>query len=97
MSAKAHFLRLTLRLLAAPIAAIYCSVAGNPLLSKHSPNGRSWLPSANTGNYAVLYMSPSAIFKVTSRLTAYPNGNANATKGNHQFPGELGDNFNSPF
>jgi hypothetical protein len=52
------------------------------------------------GNHAVLYESPGAIFKVTSRLTplaAYPIGNANATNGNHQFLGELGYNFNRPF
>lgn len=50
-----------------------------------------------TGNHAAGYLSPGGIFKVTSRLTAYAAyqiGNANLSKGNHQFLWELGYNFN---
>jgi hypothetical protein len=50
-----------------------------------------------TGNHSAGYMNPGAIFKVTSKLTvyaAYQIGNANVSKGNHQFLWELGYNFN---
>ena len=50
-----------------------------------------------TGNNAVGYVNPGAIFKITSKLTAYAAyqiGNTGVTKGNHQFLWELGYNFN---
>jgi hypothetical protein len=50
-----------------------------------------------TGNQAVGYVNSGAIFKLTSKLTlygAYQVGNANVTKGNHQFLWEIGYNFN---
>ena len=50
-----------------------------------------------TGNHAVGYVNPGAIFKLTSKLTvyaAYQIGNADVSKGNHQFLWELGYNFN---
>ena len=50
-----------------------------------------------TGNHSAGYVNPGAIFKVTSKLTAYAAyqiGNANVTNGNHQFLWELGYNFN---
>lgn len=50
-----------------------------------------------TGNTAVGYVNPGAILKLTAKLTlygAYQIGNANVTKGNHQFLWEIGYNFN---
>jgi len=50
-----------------------------------------------TGNHAAGYVNPGAIFKVTSKLTAYAAyqiGNAGVTAGNHMFLYELGYNFN---
>lgn len=50
-----------------------------------------------TGNHAAGYVNPGAIIKLTPKLTAYAAyqiGNANLTKGNHQFLWELGYNFN---
>jgi hypothetical protein len=50
-----------------------------------------------TGNHAVGYVNPGIIYKVTSKVTlygAYQIGNANVTKGNHQFLWEIGYNFN---
>ncbi len=50
-----------------------------------------------TGNQAVGYVNPGAIYKLTSKLTlygAYQIGNANLTRGNHQFLWEIGYNFN---
>jgi len=50
-----------------------------------------------TGNHTAGYVNPGVIVKVTSRLTgyaAYQIGNADLTKGNHQFLWELGYNFN---
>ncbi len=50
-----------------------------------------------TGNNATGYVNPGAIIKITSKLTgyaAYQIGNAEVTKGNHQFLWELGYNFN---
>jgi hypothetical protein len=50
-----------------------------------------------TGNQADGYVNPGINYKLTSKLTlygAYQIGNANVTKGNHQFLWELGYNFN---
>jgi hypothetical protein len=50
-----------------------------------------------SGNQAVGYVNTGAIFKLTSKLTlygAYQIGNADVTKGNHQFLWEIGYNFN---
>ncbi|MGB7234091.1 MAG: hypothetical protein WA853_01660 [Candidatus Acidiferrum sp.] len=50
-----------------------------------------------SGNHAAGYVNPGAIIKLTPKLTAYAAyqiGNANLTKGNHQFLWELGYNFN---
>ena len=50
-----------------------------------------------TGNQADGYVNPGVTYKLTSELTlygAYQIGNANVTKGNHQFLWELGYNFN---
>jgi hypothetical protein len=50
-----------------------------------------------TGNQSVGYVNPGLIYKATAKLTlyaAYQIGNANVTKGNHQFLWEIGYNFN---
>jgi hypothetical protein len=50
-----------------------------------------------TGNNAVGYVNPGVIVKATSRISlygAYQIGNADVTKGNHQFLWEFGYNFN---
>ena len=50
-----------------------------------------------TGKQAVGYVNAGAIIKLNSKLTlyaAYQIGNAGVTKGNHQFLGEIGYNFN---
>jgi hypothetical protein len=50
-----------------------------------------------TGNQAVGYVNPGAIWKLTSKLTlytAYQIGNSGVTNGNHQFLWEFGYNFN---
>lgn len=50
-----------------------------------------------TGNQADGFVNPGVNYKLTSKLTlygAYQIGNANVTKGNHQFLWELGYNFN---
>jgi hypothetical protein len=50
-----------------------------------------------TGNQANGYVNPGANYKLTSKLTlygAYQIGNADVSKGNHQFLWELGYNFN---
>ena len=50
-----------------------------------------------TGNTSVGYVNSGVIYKLTQKLTlygAYQVGNANVTKGNHQFLWEIGYNFN---
>jgi hypothetical protein len=50
-----------------------------------------------TGNQADGYVNPGVNYKLTSKITlygAYQIGNANVTKGNHQFLWEFGYNFN---
>ncbi|MGB7729595.1 MAG: hypothetical protein WBL50_16315 [Candidatus Acidiferrum sp.] len=50
-----------------------------------------------SGNQAYGYVNTGLIYKLTKKLTlygAYQVGNANVTKGNHQFLWELGYNFN---
>ena len=50
-----------------------------------------------TGNHAAGYVNPGAIFKLTSKLTAYAAyqiGNAGVPAGNHMFLWEFGYNFN---
>jgi hypothetical protein len=49
-----------------------------------------------TGNSAVGYVNPGAVWKLTSKLTlytAYQIGNSGVTRGNHNFLWEFGYNF----
>lgn len=62
-------------------------------LSKRLTIAAEWY----TGNHSVGYTNPGVIYKATAKLTvyaAYQIGNANVSKGNHQFLWELGYNFN---
>lgn len=62
-------------------------------LSKRLTIAAEWY----TGNHSVGYVNPGAIYKVSAKITAYAAyqiGNANVTKGNHQFLWEIGYNFN---
>jgi hypothetical protein len=50
-----------------------------------------------TGNNAVGYVNPGAVWKLTKKLTlytAYQIGNSGVTRGNHNFLWEFGYNFN---
>jgi hypothetical protein len=63
------------------------------VLSKRWTLAAEWY----TGNHADGYVNTGLIVKATSKLTvyaAYQVGNADVTKGNHQFLWELGYNFN---
>jgi hypothetical protein len=72
--------------------------AGGQFTFEQRVNNRLTLASEwYTGNQAVGYVNPGAILKLTSKLTlyaAYQIGNADVTKGNHQFLWEIGYNFN---